>query len=81
MLYGKADLLDGMPAYQGGGDMIETVSITKSTYAPLPHKFEAGTPNIAGTVGLGAAIDYVSTLGFEAIRVHEMMYLATPWNA
>lgn len=71
VLYGKADLLDAMPPYQGGGDMIETVSITKSTYAPLPYKFEAGTPNIAGTVGLGAAIDYVSALGHDAIRAHE----------
>jgi len=71
VLYGKADLLDAMPPYQGGGDMIETVSITKSTYAPLPYKFEAGTPNIAGTVGLGAAIDYVSALGHNAVRAHE----------
>ncbi|MDA0367367.1 MAG: cysteine desulfurase [Proteobacteria bacterium] len=71
VLYGKADLLEAMPPYQGGGDMIETVSIARSTYAALPHKFEAGTPNIAGTVGFGAAIDYVAAIGHDAILAHE----------
>ncbi len=71
VLYGKADLLGAMPPYQGGGDMIETVSIANSTFAALPHKFEAGTPNIAGTVGMGAALDYVAGIGHDAILAHE----------
>lgn len=71
VLYGKADLLDAMAPYQGGGDMIETVSIAKSTFAALPHKFEAGTPNIAGTVGMGAALDYVAAIGHDTILAHE----------
>ncbi len=58
MLYGKAELLDAMPPYQGGGDMISSVTFEKTTYNKLPYKFEAGTPNIAGAIGLGAAIDY-----------------------
>ncbi len=64
VLYGKQHLLDAMPPYQGGGDMIHTVSFEKTTYADLPFKFEAGTPNIAGVVGLGATIDYMANLGF-----------------
>ena len=68
VLYGKADLLDAMPPYQGGGDMIRSVSFEKTTYNTVPYKFEAGTPNIAGVIGLGAAIDYVSGIGFEAHR-------------
>jgi len=71
VLYGKEALLDAMPPYQGGGDMIEHVSFEKTTYNDLPYKFEAGTPNIAGAVGFGAAIDYVSALGLDAIRAHE----------
>ncbi len=71
VLYGKRALLEAMPPYQGGGDMIETVTLEKTTFAQLPHKFEAGTPNIAGTVGLGAAIDYVAGIGHDAIVAHE----------
>jgi len=71
VLYGKLALLDAMPPYQGGGDMIESVTFEKTTYAPVPHKFEAGTPDIAGVIGLGAAIDYVETIGLDAIAAHE----------
>jgi cysteine desulfurase/selenocysteine lyase len=71
VLYGKRKFLEAMPPYQGGGDMIRTVSFAKTTYADLPHKFEAGTPNIAGTIGLGAAVDYVQNLGIEKIAAHE----------
>ena len=67
ILWGKEDLLDAMPPYQGGGDMISMVSIEKSHYAPLPNKFEAGTPNISGAIGLAAAIDYLLEIGFEEI--------------
>jgi cysteine desulfurase/selenocysteine lyase len=70
-LYGRRELLEEMPPYQGGGDMIEHVSFEKTTYNRLPYKFEAGTPNIAGAVGFGAAIDYVRGVGLDAIRVHE----------
>ena len=71
VLYGKAELLDAMPPYQGGGDMIASVAFDKTTYNTLPYKFEAGTPNIAGTIGLGAAIDYVNKLGIERIARYE----------
>jgi len=71
VLYGKADLLESMPPYQGGGDMIKSVSFEKTTYNSLPYKFEAGTPNIAGTIGLGAAVDYVSSIGLENIESYE----------
>ena len=71
VLYGKADLLNAMPPYMGGGDMIRTVSFERSTWADLPHKFEAGTPAIAQAIGLGAAIDYVTDLGLENIGAHE----------
>jgi cysteine desulfurase / selenocysteine lyase len=71
VLYGKAGLLDAMPPYQGGGDMIATVTFEKTTYNTLPYKFEAGTPNIAGTIGLGAAIDYVNQIGLERIARYE----------
>jgi cysteine desulfurase/selenocysteine lyase len=71
VLYGKASLLDAMPPYQGGGDMIASVTFAKTTYNTLPYKFEAGTPNIAGTIGLGAAIDYVSQIGVEQIARYE----------
>jgi cysteine desulfurase / selenocysteine lyase len=70
VLFGKAELLETMPPYQGGGDMIESVTFEKTTYAPLPARFEAGTPNIAGTVGLAAAIDYIQGIGFENIEAH-----------
>jgi len=71
VLYGREALLEAMPPYQGGGDMIEHVSFEGTTYNELPYKFEAGTPNIAGAVGFGAAIDYVQDIGLEAIRLHE----------
>jgi len=70
-LYGKAALLEEMPPWQGGGDMIRTVSFTKTEYNALPYKFEAGTPHIAGGIGLGAAIDYVTALGLTAIAAWE----------
>jgi cysteine desulfurase / selenocysteine lyase len=70
-LYGKADLLERMPPYQGGGDMIRSVTFAKTRYAELPHKFEAGTPHIAGVVGLGAAIDYVTGIGLDQIGAYE----------
>ncbi len=71
VLYGKQALLEAMPPYQGGGDMIRTVTFEKTTYAGLPHKFEAGTPAIADVIGLGAAIDYLTAIGMEAIAAHE----------
>lgn len=71
VLYGKQALLEAMPPYQGGGDMIRTVTFEKSTYAGLPHKFEAGTPSIAEVIGLGAAIDYLNSIGMEAIAAYE----------
>jgi cysteine desulfurase/selenocysteine lyase len=75
-LYGKAELLEAMPPWQGGGDMIRSVTFERTEYADLPHKFEAGTPHIAGAIGLGAAIDYVTGLGFAAIGAHERDLLA-----
>jgi cysteine desulfurase/selenocysteine lyase len=79
VLYGKARLLEAMPPYQGGGDMISSVSFEKTTYNVIPAKFEAGTPNIAGTIGLGAAIDYVNQIGFENLAPyeHELLEYAT----
>ena len=71
VLYGKAALLEAMPPWQGGGDMIERVSFSGTTYNEIPHKFEAGTPNIAGVIGLGAAVEYVSQVGMDRIRAHE----------
>jgi len=71
VLYGKESWLDSIPPYQGGGEMIDQVSIEKTTYNKLPFKFEAGTPNIVGPIGLAAAIDYLNTMPFEEIRAHE----------
>jgi cysteine desulfurase/selenocysteine lyase len=71
VLYGKRELLEAMEPYQGGGDMIRSVSFEETQYNDLPYKFEAGTPNIAGSVGLAAALDYVSALGLDAIAAHE----------
>jgi cysteine desulfurase/selenocysteine lyase len=71
ILYGKARLLNAMPPYQGGGDMIKTVTFEKTVYADLPYKFEAGTPNIAGGIGLGAAFDYVTRIGLDKIAAYE----------
>jgi cysteine desulfurase/selenocysteine lyase len=71
VLYGSAELLEAMPPWQGGGDMIRSVTFEKTEYAELPHKFEAGTPAIADAIGLGAAIDYVNAVGYGAIAEHE----------
>jgi cysteine desulfurase/selenocysteine lyase len=71
ILYGKSRLLNAMPPYQGGGDMIKTVTFEKTTYADLPYKFEAGTPSIAGGIGLGAAFDYVTRIGLDQIAAYE----------
>lgn len=71
VLYGKREFLDAMPPYQGGGDMIRSVTFEKTLYNQLPYKFEAGTPNISGAIGLGSAIEYVSGIGLEAIAAHE----------
>ena len=76
VLYGKAALLDSMPPYQGGGDMIRSVTFENTTYNALPYKFEAGTPNIAGVIALGDAVDYVTGIGFEAISEHEQALLS-----
>ena len=75
VLYGREAVLDAMPPFLGGGDMIASVSFEGSTWNELPYKFEAGTPNIAGAVGLGAAIDYVLGIGFDAIAAHEASLL------
>ena len=71
VLYGKEKWLNELPPYQGGGEMIETVTFEKTTYNELPHKFEAGTPDIAGAVGLGTAIEYIQSIGYDAIHAHE----------
>ena len=71
ILYGKAELLEQMPPYQAGGEMIRSVTFEKTLYNILPHKFEAGTPNIAGSIGLGAAVDYVESIGMERIAAYE----------
>ncbi len=75
VLYGKESVLNSLPPYQGGGDMIKTVTFEKTTYNELPHKFEAGTPNIAGGIGLGAAIDYIHSVGFNFIKKQEKALL------
>ncbi|MCD2258448.1 aminotransferase class V-fold PLP-dependent enzyme [Psychroserpens luteolus] len=71
MLYGKEEWLNKLPPYQGGGEMIDEVTFEKTTYAELPHKFEAGTPNICGGIAFGAAVDYMNTIGFDAIAAYE----------
>ena len=76
VLYGRAELLDAMPPYQGGGDMISSVTFEKTTWNVLPYKFEAGTPNIAGAIGLGTAIDYLSAIGMADVTAHEEDLLA-----
>jgi cysteine desulfurase/selenocysteine lyase len=76
VLYGREELLEEMPPWQGGGEMIRTVSFERSTYNELPWKFEAGTPNISGAVGLAAAMDYLESLGLEALAAHERDLLA-----
>ncbi len=81
VLYGKADLLEAMPPYQGGGDMISAVTFEKTHYNTLPYKFEAGTPDIAGVIGLGVAIDYLSEIGLDAITAYEHELLAYATDA
>jgi cysteine desulfurase/selenocysteine lyase len=76
VLYGKAELLEQMPPYQGGGDMISSVTFEKTTYNKIPHKFEAGTPDISGVIGLGAAIAYIDNLGIASIAEHEAELLS-----
>ncbi|MBA4738020.1 MAG: cysteine desulfurase, partial [Cryomorphaceae bacterium] len=71
VLYGKRERLEALPPYQGGGEMIATVTLEESTYAGLPHKFEAGTPHIEGIIGFGAALKYINEVGIEAIAAHE----------
>jgi len=75
VLYGKERLLEAMPPYQGGGDMIRSVTFEKTTYNDLPHKFEAGTPDIAGAIGLAAAMDYLASLGMTPITIYNAMLL------
>ncbi|MFH0985134.1 MAG: cysteine desulfurase [Candidatus Omnitrophota bacterium] len=75
VLYGKKEWLEKMPPYQGGGDMIRTVTFEKTTYNDLPYKFEAGTPHIAGVIGLGVAIDYIQSVGLEKIEAYEQELL------
>jgi cysteine desulfurase/selenocysteine lyase len=76
VLYGRRELLEAMPPYQGGGDMISLVTFEKTHYNVLPYKFEAGTPNIAGGIGLGAAIDYMEALDWDQVMGHEEDLLA-----
>jgi cysteine desulfurase / selenocysteine lyase len=76
VLYGRTELLEAMPPYQGGGDMIRSVTFAETTFNSLPYKFEAGTPNIAGGIAFGAALDYVSGIGLPAIAAHEHDLLA-----
>ncbi|MGB0311538.1 MAG: aminotransferase class V-fold PLP-dependent enzyme [Schleiferiaceae bacterium] len=71
VLYGKRERLEALPPYQGGGEMIATVTLEKSTYAEIPHKFEAGTPHIEGVIGFGAALKFMNSIGIEAIAQHE----------
>jgi len=75
-LYGRAEILEKMPPYQGGGEMINSVSFSKTTYNTIPFRFEAGTPNIAGAIGLGAAIDYMNSIGMDKIADYEQRLLA-----
>ncbi|MEV4115312.1 cysteine desulfurase [Nonomuraea sp. NPDC049695] len=81
VLWGKAELLDAMPPFLGGGEMIEAVWMDHSTYAPVPHKFEAGTPPIVEAIGLGAAVDYLTEVGMEAIEAHERTLTAYALDA
>ena len=80
VLWGKAELLNAMPPYQGGGEMINNVSFSFTEYAPIPHKFEAGTPNIAGVIGFGAALDYLWSLDMEAVAAYEQQLLEYATN-
>jgi len=75
MLYGKESWLEKLPPYQGGGEMIKEVTFSKTTYADLPHKFEAGTPNISGAIAFGIAVDYLNSIGFDNIEEYENQLL------
>jgi cysteine desulfurase/selenocysteine lyase len=75
ILYGREALLESMPPFLGGGDMIRSVTFERSTWNELPYKFEAGTPHIVGAIGLGAALDYISSIGFDGIGRHEQELL------
>jgi cysteine desulfurase/selenocysteine lyase len=81
ILYGKSDLLEAMPPYQGGGDMIRSVTFEKTIYNKIPNKFEAGTPNMSGAVGLNAALKYLNRLGMDNIAAHEAELLAYATDA
>lgn len=81
VLYGKREWLEAIPPYQGGGEMILTVRFDRTTYNSLPHKFEAGTPNITGVIGLGAAVDYLERIDFDALAAHEHALLAQAADA
>jgi cysteine desulfurase/selenocysteine lyase len=81
ILYGKSDLLEAMPPYQGGGDMIRSVTFEKTIYNKIPHKFEAGTPDMSGAVGLNAALKYLNRLGMDNIAAHEAELLAYATDA
>jgi cysteine desulfurase/selenocysteine lyase len=81
VLYGRKELLEGMPPYQGGGEMIKRVTFEKTTWNDPPYKFEAGTPDIAGAIGLGAGLDYLATLDWEALHAHERALLARATDA
>ena len=76
VLYGRESMLEAMPPFLGGGDMIASVTFEKSTWNELPYKFEAGTPNIEGAIGLGAALDYIESVGLDAMAAHEQEVLA-----
>ena len=80
MLYGKEAWLEKLPPFQGGGEMIDQVTFEQTTYAGLPHKFEAGTPNVCGGIAFGAAIDYLNAIGFDAIASHEARLLEYATN-
>ncbi|GAA3604855.1 cysteine desulfurase [Nonomuraea rosea] len=81
VLWGRAELLEAMPPFMGGGEMIEAVWMDHSTYAPIPHKFEAGTPPIVEAIGLGAAVDYLTEVGMEAVEAHERALTAYALDA
>jgi len=76
VLYGKELILDSMPPYQGGGEMIRSVTFEKTRYQKLPHKFEAGTPNISGAIGMGAAVDFLQSVGMDSVFMHEQVLMA-----
>jgi cysteine desulfurase/selenocysteine lyase len=76
VLYGKEFILDSMPPYQGGGEMIRSVTFKKTRYHKLPHKFEAGTPNISGAIGMGAAVDFLQSVGMDSVSMHEQVLMA-----